>query len=357
MKRWIDADAVEAAILGGAILGGGGGGSIDRGLDRARAAAAQARAPLWSVDEFPSDALTATVALVGAPSASAPWVGTAHLERALTLLQAGVPRPLAAINTNENGPETTLNGWTQSLSSGLPMLDFACNGRAHPTGLMGALGLHRQPEYRSRQAFAGGRAAHHVEGVVEGSLRGAASLVNRAAVEAGGIIAVARNPVEIGFATRQGAPGAISHAIAVGRAFLDAGLQGLTARFGLVIRAEGLVTDLRCDQVEGLDVGHVVIDNGPRIAFVNEYLVLTGCGDPVHFPSLIMLFGADGQPLPSAALRLGMAVQVTTIPAEHLLLARTMRMVELYDPLRALLGRPARQKTDWLESEDPLGIA
>ncbi|MDK3075364.1 hypothetical protein QO034_19985, partial [Sedimentitalea sp. JM2-8] len=55
---------------------------------------------------------------------------------------------LAAINTNENGAQTTVNGWFHSALSGLPVLDLACNGRAHPSSLMGSLGLHLEGEYR-----------------------------------------------------------------------------------------------------------------------------------------------------------------------------------------------------------------
>lgn len=358
MRRLLACDDIEAAVWGGLILGGGGGGLVEPGLARARAAAASGPVALWSVDELPDSALTATVALVGAPSAADPLVNAAHLERSLALLSGRIEAPLAAINTNENGAETTLNGWAQSLSSGLPLLDFACNGRAHPTGLMGALGLHRQPDYRSRQAFAGGGGDRHIEGTIEGSLRGAALVVNRAAAEAGGIIAVARNPVTIGFAASEGAPGAISQAIAVGRAYLTRGLAGLASELDLVIRAEGRIVDLRCDRVEGLDVGHAVIDDGraTRVGFVNEYLVLEGQGDPAHFPNLIMLFDPQGVPLPSAALARGREVRIGIVPARRLLLARTMRMTELYDPLRSFLRRSPRRDEGARDDDDPLAV-
>lgn len=358
MKRLLTHDDIEAAVFGGLILGGGGGGLVAPGLARARAAAGAGRAALWTVDELPDSALTATAALVGAPSAVDPVVDASHLEHSLALLSSRIDAPLAAINTNENGAETTLNGWVQSLSSGLPLLDFACNGRAHPTGLMGALGLHRQPGYRSRQAFAGGGGDRRIEGMIEGSLRGAALVVNRAAAEAGGIVAVARNPVTIGFAARQGAPGAISHAIATGRAYLDGGLAGLVAELGLVIRAEGQIVDLRCGRVDGLDVGHAVLDDrhATRLDFVNEYLVLQGEGRPVHFPDLIMAFDLEGTPLPSAALTPGLGVRVGVVPAHRLLLARTMWMTELYDPLRAFLQRSPRRDESERDDQDPLAI-
>ena len=69
MKRTLTPDDIEAAVYGGAILGGGGGGFIEPGLRTARLALQVGSPQLWSVDEFDEDVLSATVALVGAPAA------------------------------------------------------------------------------------------------------------------------------------------------------------------------------------------------------------------------------------------------------------------------------------------------
>jgi len=65
VKRQLTVDDVEAAVLGGAILGGGGGGLIEEGLRVARLALAAGVPELWSVDEFDPQAITTTVAIVG----------------------------------------------------------------------------------------------------------------------------------------------------------------------------------------------------------------------------------------------------------------------------------------------------
>ncbi|MFD2499379.1 hypothetical protein ACFSTI_11775 [Rhizorhabdus histidinilytica] len=54
MKHRLDSDDIHAAVIGGCILGGGGGGLVEAGLDRARAALAAGRPWLWSVDDSPS---------------------------------------------------------------------------------------------------------------------------------------------------------------------------------------------------------------------------------------------------------------------------------------------------------------
>ena len=129
MKRTLTSDDIEAAVYGGAILGGGGGGFIEPGLRTARLALQVGSPQLWSVDEFDEDVLSATVALVGAPAAPNALVQPAHLIRALDLLQSQLPGGrVAAINTNENGAETTVNGWFHSALTGVPVIDLACNG-------------------------------------------------------------------------------------------------------------------------------------------------------------------------------------------------------------------------------------
>jgi DUF917 family protein len=91
MKRTLTPDDIEAAVYGGAILGGGGGGFIEPGLRTARLALQVGSPQLWSVDEFDEDVLSATVALVGAPAAPNALVQPAHLIRALDLLQSQLP--------------------------------------------------------------------------------------------------------------------------------------------------------------------------------------------------------------------------------------------------------------------------
>src|SRR5262245_49199246 len=144
MKRKLTIDDVKAAVLGGAILGGGGGGILEAGERAASLALEMGTPELWSVDEFRPEDLSVTVALVGAPRAPEPLVQPRHLMRSLELLQRELPpgQRLVAMHSNENGAETTVNGWIHSALCGLPVIDLACNGRAHPSSVMGALGLH-----------------------------------------------------------------------------------------------------------------------------------------------------------------------------------------------------------------------
>ena len=63
----------------------------------------------------------------------------------------------------------------------------------------------------SVQAAAGGDPAQgrHIELVVSASLSSASQMVRQAAVCAGGMVAVARNPVSVAYARENAAPGAV----------------------------------------------------------------------------------------------------------------------------------------------------
>ncbi|MGW8568106.1 S-methyl thiohydantoin desulfurase domain-containing protein [Isoptericola sp. NPDC055881] len=343
MKRVLTAADAQAAVYGGAILGGGGGGFVSRGLRTAELALQVGTAELWTADEFAPDALTATVALVGAPAAPDPQVLPTQLLRALELLRRDLPAPVSALHTNENGAETSINGWFHAAMTGLPVIDLACNGRAHPSSQMGAMGLHVREGYRSVQGYAGGKPAAAVEGSVTGRLDATSNVVRRASVEANGWVGVARNPVEVGYAVHHGAPGAISFAIALGERYLADGVAGAADHLGGEVVVSGTVAEYACRQSEGLDVGVAVLDDAEstRLHFVNEYMTLdVGGHRRASFPDLITTFDSDGRPLASADVEVGMQVSVLVAPAQNLLLSPTMYMPELYAPLESLLGFP-----------------
>ncbi|WP_328286002.1 DUF917 family protein [Brevibacillus agri] len=96
---------LEAAVYGGAVLGGGGGGWIEDGLETGRLALEVGSPLLVTADEMNDDDLLATVALVGAPAAENQYVKPIHYVRALQLLEKTIGQPIKGIITNETGPE------------------------------------------------------------------------------------------------------------------------------------------------------------------------------------------------------------------------------------------------------------
>ena len=208
----------EAVVLGGAVLGGGGGGSIRDGMERANLAVRLGSPVLVSLDELKDKDLVLTASVVGAPAAAEKFLRPVDHIRAATLLLEKRPLKLAGLIANENGASSGVNGWLQAAMMNVPVVDAPANGRAHPTGLMGAMGLQRIQGYTSIQAAAGGNpeTGRYVEIVAEGAIQSMAHLIRFASVQAGGTVAVARDPVTAKYLKGHAAPGGTTQAIKVG---------------------------------------------------------------------------------------------------------------------------------------------
>ncbi|MXQ52497.1 DUF917 domain-containing protein [Shimazuella alba] len=345
-KIKLDEEMVEFAVYGGAVLGGGGGGWIDEGLQIGRLSLEIGQPTLYSIDELANDDLLVTVSLVGAPAAKEQYLKPMYYARALELLSQKLEQPISGIITNENGAGTTVNGWFQSAVTGIPVIDNPCNGRAHPTGAMGSLNLSDDPKYISHQGAVGGKDDRYVEVSVSGSLGKSATLIRNASVEAGGLVAVARNPITVAYAKEHGAPGGISQAIEVGKALVnnkgEAAIDAVVAQLGGKVCATGKVTEFHLETIGGFDVGSVWIDDKYELIFWNEYMTLERNGERfATFPDLIMTMDAKtGKPIVSAAVEKGQSITVITVPKANLLLSSTMRNKALLTPIEDIIKKP-----------------
>ncbi len=344
---------VEAAVLGGAVLGGGGGGWIADGLERGRLGVALGTPELVSIDELAPNAIVVTAATVGAPSPRERFIRPVDFVRAAQLLVERAGVTLGGFIANENGASATINGWLQAAALGVPVVDAPCNGRAHPTGLMGAMGLHRVPGYTSHQVAAGGNPAtgRYLENYTVGAIARAAALIRMASVEAGGMVAVARDPVPLSYVTDNAAPGAIRQAIAVGDAMLAArsrggaaAMQAAADALGGKILDTGAVESVRLEVSGGYDMGTVWVA-GRRgrheITFWNEYMTLDSDGQrTVTFPDLIATLNPeDGTPLASAEIEKGMRVAILSVPRARLILGAGVRDPQLFKDIERTVGK------------------
>jgi len=348
-KITLDKKMVEYAVYGGAVLGGGGGGWIDDGLQIGNLALEVAQPELYTVDELKDEDLLVTVSLVGAPAAKEKFVKPIHYARALELLSQKIGKPIQGIITNENGAGTTVNGWFQSAVTGIPIIDIPCNGRAHPTGSMGSMNLSEQLDYVSHQAAVGGRGTSYMEFTISGSLDKVATMVRKASVEAGGLLAVARNPVTVSYSKANGAPGAIQQAIKVGEALLnhigESAIDAVVKELGGRVVAEGIVTDFTLETKGGFDVGTAIINDTYELTFWNEYMTVEKNGERLAtFPDLIMTLDAKtAEPIVTAAMEKGKQIAVITAPKENLILSSTMRNEKLMKPVEEVVKKSILQ--------------
>lgn len=345
----LDRAQVRHAALGGAFLGGGGGGALSEGINLGELAFTVGDPQLVRLDDLNDEDVVVTVSAVGAPAAKDQYVKPADYVAALQALNQRLKGRIAGLITSENGGLATLNGWFQSAMTGIPVVDAAGNGRAHPTGVMGSMGLDRLDGYRSVQAAVGGdpRRARRVSLVVEGALAVVDRVVRQAAAEAGGLVAVARNPVPASWVREHGAAGAITFAIEVG-ALIDeqaphggrAVARALIERLGGEVLAEGEVKDYRLETTGGYDIGSLVVGD-LELTFWNEYMTAERAGQRLAtFPDLIATVDVDsGIPVTSAEIQNGRHVVVIMIPKERIPLGAGVRHADALLPVERVLGK------------------
>lgn len=348
----LDEHHAEAAVLGGAVLGGGGGGSIQDGMERARMAVHLGSPFLVSLDELDESDIVVTASVVGAPAAVEKYLRPVNHIRSMQMLLEKHPVQLSGIIANENGAGSGVNGWLQAAMLGLPMVDAPANGRAHPTGLMGAMGLHRVKGYTSKQAAAGGNpeTGRYIEIVVEGAIQTTANLIRFASVQAGGSIAVARDPVTVEYLKKHAAPGGTSQIIRIGEGMIQARKQGPQAVIKAIVSAlsgelivQGEVVDIRLETIGGYDVGFIAVkgDRKGELTFWNEFMTLEIEGQRMAtFPDLITLLSLEnGIPVSSAEVKTGQGVGVLVVPRANLILGEGVRLPETLQEAEKAIGK------------------
>ncbi|KAF1303615.1 DUF917 family protein [Enterococcus saccharolyticus] len=348
---YIDETKIEALALGGIILGGGGGGSMDYGIENAKISLANGRQPqVIPVDELPENATVLTISAVGAPSATDQYVVEQNFVEIIELLEKNYDLTIDALITNEMGGGSSFNAFIPSALKQIPMVDASCNGRAHPLGTMGAMGLSEKKGYITQQSAVGGNPLKNkeVQLVTQGSVNATSTLIRQAAVEAGGLVVVARNPVNKEFIQKNAALGTLTQSYEVGSAFL----QGVTPRekvmnvadyLGGTMVCQGIVEEFELTMNGGLDEGKFIVrqkDDEYVLYIWNEYMALDKNGERQStFPDLLMSFDQEtGLPITTAELKEGQAIFVLQVPYQKLALGAGMFEISGYKRIEQVLG-------------------
>jgi uncharacterized protein len=347
--RELDERAVEAAVAGGSVLACGGGGWVDHGYLMGRTAVAFGTPRLASLDEVDPEALIATVTAIGAPAAEGWEMRPRDYVRALELLARELERPIAGTMTAQNGSSTTCNGWVQSAVLGTLVIDAAGDGRAHPTGKMGSIGLTSLAGYIAVQAVAGGNRerGRYLETVVRGRVSRCADVLREAADQAGGFIAAARNPIAAEYVRDHAAVGAISFALEVGEEMLaaerlggDGVIDAIVERLRGRVLARGPVREKRLRYEHAFDIGALAVED-VELGFVNEYLTAEADGERIgSFPDVLAtLSPRDGRPVSIADISDGDEVAVLHVDRSHIPLGDGVRDPSVYPEVEAMLGK------------------
>lgn len=335
------------ALYGGWLLGGGGGGTLAGGRDVLKAALECGGFDIVTIDELDPAVTVVTGSLVGSPSAGRSEITPAHCVKAYELFRKNTDCEIGAFISNEAGAHSITNGWIAAAANKVPVIDAACNGRAHPTGVMGAMSLDTMKDYRTAQSACGGSGKTYIELFTTGGINQTSKLVRESSVQCEGFVSVLRNPACAAYVRENAAIGALSRCMEVGAVVRECEgdaekmTRSLGEKFGLQVLAKGVTNSFELECVGGFDVGSVKIGDDHTVTFWNEYMTAEGNGKRLGtFPDLITLLdGRTGLPVCSADVRNGTDVILVCIPKEKLLLGSTMKQKELFEACEEAIGK------------------
>jgi len=326
-------------ILGGAVLGGGGGGCVEEAIQILNWAVSRKPVKIINPEEMDPGARVATVALVGPPSTRQSYPRPEAFISAWELLQDNFPHKIEGIITNENGGYASINGFCQGVAFDLPVVDVPCNGRAHPLGLMGAMGLHKIKDYESFQAGVSQNNADQSNRIFfQGEIELGSRMIVEMASAYNTMVAVARNPVRLDYAIKNGAPGALEQAYGLGEKLmtaLDGGGEKVAQMAARGLKGQylgqGQIKRKKIQQIGGLDLGRFFVAGlDLDIIFYNEFISLKSPHQEIKFPDLITIFDLEtGWPQPAFALREDQEVALLAVPGDQLILGAGAKDQEL----------------------------
>ena len=328
----ITKELILNVIYGGLLLGGGGGGTLSGGFNVLKMLSSVGEPEIIEIDDLEDDDIIITASLVGSPASKTSYVDLNHYKRVYELIQNNTKSEIKGIITNEMGAQSSTNGFILSAFTNIPIINSPCNGRAHPTGIMGSLGLHKKIGYLSIQAGAGGKGVQNIEVYIKSGVENASKTIRNASIEAGGFVTVLRNPVEVSYVKEHAAVGAFTKSLGINdnKGHIKRMLKKLEL-YGLSVMGEGVVVSKTLGIKNGFDLGNLIIGEGSRryeIVFWNEYMTLENENGIrlATFPDLIAIIDKrSALPVTSAEIKEGQDVYIVKMCKEKLDLSSTMR--------------------------------
>lgn len=194
----LNEEVLKHALIGGTILPGEAAEAQEKkSILLSRKALKYGSPELMPIEVLKDEDIVVTVSAVGAPAAKDKYITGDDYVRTIELLKKISGKDIAGIITNENGGIATINGWLQSAKLGIPLIDAPCNEKSTSYRSNGQYRTAQSGEnYVTYQAAASGNKENgmYTEIMTKGSIDNTAKLVRQAAIAAGGLVAVARNP-------------------------------------------------------------------------------------------------------------------------------------------------------------------
>ena len=342
---------IAKILMGSQILGCGGGGDADEGFSTATEAIGKGTVELITMDELLArgeDGIIVTISGVGSPASEEAYYGPEVYPVILDALQNKVQKKIIGFIACEIGGSSSFEPFIPAALMNVPVIDAPCDGRAHPLGVMGALGLEKKGE-PVWQSAAGGKAENnkYIELLVSGSVESASNLVRNAAAEAGGAVAVARNPVTKDWLKDTGAAGAYAQAMHLAEVWSKTGTTSQKVQYladalhGEVV-CHGTISDFQLITENALDNGSFTINGNKKclLHFFNEYMTLDIDGERHStFPDVMITVDASlGTILTTADIQNGRDVYLITARRENIIIGRGLRYRAAYERIQDIIG-------------------
>ncbi len=331
-------EALEDILLGCAVLGTGGGGSLTDGLATVRADAAAGKAVrLATLDELPADALVVSPYFAGSISPLSPDQTAAYRDlpeaqesasiTAARALAEYLGRSVGAVIATELGGGNTASACSAAANLGVPIVDADPAGRSvpeliHSTMYLGGVSI-------TPMAAASQFGDVTIITKLANDFR-AEALVRAMAVASRNRMGVADHPSPAGGLKGKVVEGAVSHAGRIGEAIRRAraagadAVEAARAAGGGFYLFRGTVSQATWQDQAGFTVGEIRIrgegdhaGSEYRIWYKNEHMASWRDGEvDVTVPDLIcVLEPGTGQPVINPKAKEGMAVAVLGFPA------------------------------------------
>jgi DUF917 family protein len=314
----------ETAVLGGAILGCGGGGKLEVGLQLGQYVAEADPPALVPLSDLPPQANLVAISAFHT-SAIDTFFGTpcpgAH---ALTLLRQHTRGPVEGLFNAGHGAVDTIIGWATAAPANLPLVDSGLQVTLHPDPLMNLLAAlsGNRHSYTMAVVSVEKTATQQLEQLYYGPAGQLEDALNQLATQVSGTFLVALGPVSYHWLAANGRPEFISTALNTGAAMLKADAQGSPGATTAVCQVLdgrrlifGTVTDIQY-QAEGraAQVLFTLRDESNRLITLKQwhrYVSLTIEDEQVAaFPDQIVTLGSMGTPLAGEEISKGHEIYI-----------------------------------------------
>ena len=316
MLRNLDTDDVEAALVAGLFLSAGGSGrkAVERQRRLGRMALDYAGGVQFAdLADLEPDDIIITATGVGAPGGGAPVISPRDSVESARALLPHLPKAPAGVIC---GHVPGFNAWMVAAALGIKYVDAASNGRGHPTVMMGGMGLASRPDISITQVGMGGSPADgsRISVTATGNISLTEKVLRQAATLNNGLVLATRGPLRADFVRENGAPGAITFQLKLGRAMLAAtgpGRVDATAEFlkGEVL-VSGEVVSNTVSYANGFDLGEMVVRGSQgevKLGVFNEFMTAEIGGRRVAtFPDMVGTLDPEtGDPVAISELQPG----------------------------------------------------